>query len=57
MTITVQIKSVYGNEMIYPICNTAKLLADLTGKKTLTRSAIDQIKALGYTIEVANQTL
>jgi len=52
MTILVSIKSVYGNETIYPVCMTAKKFANLIGTKTLTRSAIEKIKALGYTVQV-----
>lgn len=52
MTIIVSIKNVYGNETIYPVCGTAKKFANLTGTKTLTRYAIEQIKSLGYTVQV-----
>ena len=57
MTITVQIKTVYGNEAIYPICDKAKQFAALVGTKTLTRDAIAKIKALGYSVEVQAPTL
>ena len=50
-TVTVQIKNVYGNELIYPICDTAKLFAGFTGKKTLSHADINRIKALGYEIK------
>jgi hypothetical protein len=52
MQITVSIKSVYGNVLIYPVSENAKLLARLTGKKTITRDALATIKKLGYEIEV-----
>ena len=52
MQITVSIKSVYGNELIYPVSENAQLLARLTGKKTLTREALATIKKLGYEVEV-----
>lgn len=38
MVSQVQIRSVYWNEMIYPINDTAKLLTELTGRKTLLKS-------------------
>lgn len=57
MTITVQIKNVYGNETIYPVCEKARLFAALAGTKTLTLVAIAQIKLLGYDITVKRQTL
>jgi hypothetical protein len=48
--ITVEIKTVYGNELIYPICDQAKLFAELAGTKTLTLRQISLIKQLGYTV-------
>jgi hypothetical protein len=57
MTIIVQIKTVYGNEAIYPVCDKARQFAALVGTKTLTRDAIAKIKALGYSIEVQTPTL
>lgn len=52
MTITIEIRDVYGIRTIYPHCQTAKLLARLAGTKTITRHALETIKALGYTVEV-----
>jgi hypothetical protein len=52
MQITVQIKSTYGNENIYPVCDTAKLFADIAGTKTLTFHVIDRLKKAGYSIQV-----
>lgn len=57
MKITVRIKSVYGNELVYPVCEHAKLLARLAGSKTLTREAIALIKQLGYSVEVETPKL
>tara|TARA_R110000744_G_scaffold21338_6_gene55372 strand:+ start:1014 stop:1187 length:174 start_codon:yes stop_codon:yes gene_type:complete len=57
MKITVQIKSNYGQEMIYPVSAPAKIFADLAGTKTLTRRALQHIAMLGYTIEVQPVTL
>lgn len=55
MTIQVRIKTVYGNEMIYPICEKAKLLAALAKHTTLTWQDVKTIKALGYTVEVVQE--
>jgi hypothetical protein len=52
MNITVQIRQVYGNETVYPVCEKAKLFALIAGTKTLTLQAIAQIKLLGYEITV-----
>ena len=52
MNIQVQIKNVYGNELIYPICSNAKTFANIANTKTLTFETIQLIKKLGYTIEI-----
>lgn len=57
MKILVEIKTVYGNEMIYPVCEQAIKFAKLTGKKTLSRSDIATIKDLGFEVEVKSQSL
>ena len=57
MTILVEIKTVYGNEAIYPACDKARAFAALIGTKTLTRDAIAKIKSLGYEIQVKAPTL
>ena len=55
MQITVEIKTVYGVQTIYPIDATAKLFADISGNKTLTRAVIEKVKALGYQVNVQQQ--
>lgn len=52
MNITVEIKNVYGNNTVYPVCNTAKIFADIAGTKTLTFETIQSIKALGFKVIV-----
>ena len=52
MNIQVEIKNVYGIELIYPICSSAKTFADIANTKTLTFETIQLIKKLGYTIEI-----
>lgn len=51
-TIKVTIKNVYGNSLIYPVCPTAKLFAEIIGKKTLPIEVINLIKKLGYEVEL-----
>ena len=55
MEITVMRKQVYGNEVIYPVCDTAKCLTLLGDTKTLTPRQIGIIKALGYKIVLEQQ--
>ena len=49
--IRVQVKSNYGNPLVYPICETAKMFAQLTRNKTLRMSDVEIIKKLGFTVE------
>jgi len=52
MSITVSIRTHYGTQYIYPVCDAAQKLCDLTGKKTLSQKDIGIIKYLGYSIDV-----
>ena len=52
MIITVEIKTEYGQERIYPGCDEAKSFAKIAGTKTLTRETCKLIKQLGYTFDV-----
>lgn len=55
MSIQIEFKHAYGKEWIYPVCDRAKLFAELVGQKTLTRENIGLIKQLGYKIEIAQE--
>jgi hypothetical protein len=57
MSITVTIKSVYGQDRIYPVCDKAKALTKLTGNKTLSKADIETIKSIGFSVEIEPQTL
>jgi hypothetical protein len=57
MIVQVKIKSVYGNERIYPVNKQAKMFASLTNKATLDRRDVGLIKDLGFTVEVAREVL
>ena len=50
MKIFVEMKNVYGNDLIYPKCETAKLLAELACHATLTQRDLSVIKRLGYEV-------
>ena len=54
MNIQVEVKNVYGNTTIYPVCDKAKMFASIAGTKTLTREALEKVKKLGY--EIINAT-
>lgn len=50
--IQVTIKTVYGNETIYPACKKAEAFAKMLGQRTLTRTNIASIKEIGFEVEV-----
>ena len=56
-SITVEIKDVYGSQVVYPACEAAKAFARIAGTKTITPAALREIEALGYAIEVKSQGL
>jgi hypothetical protein len=53
--IILKTKNVYGNEMIYPNCDTSRIFAKLIGKKTFNRFDIDLIRQLDYVVEFSNE--
>ena len=57
MEILVKVKNVYGNELVYPVCEKSKIFALMGGTKTLTDEALYLIKELGYIIKVAQKIL
>ena len=52
MKIQLRIKSVYGTDKVYPVCDKAIAFAHIAGTTTLTYYTIAYIKKLGYTVEV-----
>lgn len=53
MFITVAVREVYGNPLVYPADDQAALFAALISAKTFNRKQLATIKALGYEIHVA----
>jgi len=51
MKIQVQVKSVFGVDKIYPVCDKAKHFAELTRKITLDEKDLALIIALGFDVE------
>jgi len=51
MALQVQIRNVYGNELVYPVCEQAKLFTQLLGVKTFNHHQIETLKQLGYIFE------
>tara|TARA_R110000787_G_scaffold255116_1_gene360452 strand:- start:746 stop:925 length:180 start_codon:yes stop_codon:yes gene_type:complete len=57
MKITVNIKTNFGNEAIYPVCETAEGFANIAGTKTLTRQTLATIKKMGFAIEIKTPSI
>lgn len=56
--VEVEVRNVYGNNLIYPTNEAAKKLAALAGKKTLDKTDLANIRALGFAVfEVATNKL
>ncbi len=47
LMIEVEVKNVYGNELIYPVNDGAKILAAIAGKKTLSPEDLKNANKLG----------
>jgi len=54
MKITVLRKDSYGQERIYPVCEKAKLFAEIAKTKTLGLKDLKAIKNLGYEVGMQN---
>jgi len=48
----VRVMDVYGRQVVYPVCDKAKVFAAIADTKTLTESTLRCIRKLGYTIHV-----
>ena len=57
MHITVQVRSVYGNDLVYPADERAVLFASLLRVKSFNAQQIHAIRALGYAVNVATGPL
>ena len=54
MNITVEIKTIYGVDKIYPACEVSRTFAKIAGTKTLTIETLEHIKSLGVLVGVAS---
>lgn len=54
--IEVEVKSVYGNTLIYPANDAARVLARIAGKKTLSVADLQNAGLLGLEVVEINQT-
>jgi hypothetical protein len=51
-TLIIEAKSNYGNQVFYPVNETAQVFANIAGTKTLSLDTIRQAKRLGFAVEV-----
>lgn len=56
-TITIEIKDVYGQPKVYPVCDKARIFAEIAGTKTLLPTDIQRIQVLGYEVKVKQREL
>ena len=51
----VELKTNYGNQTIYPYCESTKTFCSMLGQTTLTEQDIKHIKSLGYDVHVVQK--
>lgn len=51
MKLSITIKSVYGNQLVYPACAASEAYLKALGLKTFTPAAISAAKVLGVVFE------
>lgn len=51
MVLEVQLRQVYGRDLIYPVNDVAQRCAELVGRKTLLEVDLRRLEALGFRIE------
>jgi capsid protein len=53
--ITILRKDQYGRPVYYPVCDKAKMFANIAGTKTITSETVRHIKVLGYKINIQHE--
>ena len=56
-TIMVEVRDVYGQSKIYPVCGEAQIFAEIAGTKTLLPQDRKRIQMLGYEVKVKQREL
>ena len=51
MIVKYEVRNVYGNERLYPANGVAQQFAQLTNTTTLSRSHLQMIRELGFTVQ------
>lgn len=55
--IEIRVDKVYGVPTVYPVCERAKLLAEIAGTKTLTNKALAFAERMGFQIVQVPQAI
>jgi hypothetical protein len=50
MKLTVKVTKVYGNIVVYPMCEQSRIYAAIAGTKTLTPATLELIEQLGHEV-------
>jgi len=50
--VQIEVKNVYGNQLIYPVNDEARLFAQIAGKKTFDKKDLIAISELGFKLQV-----
>lgn len=53
MHVTYYVRNVYGADLLYPASDTAQMLCEIAGTKTLTPATMATLKAHGVTTSMA----
>ena len=56
MKIEIIIKNVYGNQLIYPNCDTSKAFSNIAKTKTLSIENLKTISSMGYHVQLVDET-
>jgi hypothetical protein len=56
-TLIVEVRDVYGQSKIYPVCGEAQIFAEIAGTKTLMPKTIQLVKMLGYEVKVKQREI
>jgi hypothetical protein len=57
LLITVEVRSVYGRDTIYPVDDAARAFASIAGTTTITPEALRHIRSLGYAVQCGSQRI
>ena len=55
--ITLEVKNVYGKDLIYPSCHIANALIKLKNGKTFHKDDLNVFRSLGYAIKYKARTI